>query len=214
MFSTIHKRIHILIVDDHFVVREGLISIIRRETGLAVIGESSNGLEAVEAHDRLQPDVTIMDLRMPVLGGIEAIAMIRQKHPDARILVLSNFEGDEDIHAALEAGAMGYLLKHSSGNQIVPAIHALMAGETWIPAEVAAQLTTRGRGEILSVRERDIVRRLVLGEANKEIGDALGISEQTVKSHVKNILAKLQVRDRTEAVTVALRRGIVHLPEV
>lgn len=208
------KRIYILIVDDHFVVREGLISIIRREAGMAVIGESSNGLEAVEAYDRLQPDVTIMDLRMPVLGGVEAIATIRQKHPAARILVLSNFEGDEDIHAALEAGAMGYLLKHSSGNQIVPAIHALMAGGPWIPAEVAAQLTHRERGEILSVREREIVRLLVLGEANKQIGDALGITEQTVKSHVKNILAKLKVRDRTEAVTVALRRGIVHLPEV
>ena len=208
------KPIHILIVDDHFVVREGLISIIRRETGLAVIGESSNGLEAAEAYDRLRPDVTIMDLRMPVLGGVEAIALIRSNHPGARILVLSNFEGDEDIHAALDAGAMGYLLKHSSGNQIVPAIHALMAGETWIPVEVAAQLAHRERSEILSPREREIVRLLVLGEANKQIAGALGITEQTVKSHVKNILAKLQVRDRTEAVTVALRRGIVHLPEV
>lgn len=208
------KRLHVLIVDDHFVVREGLISIIRKEAGLSVIGESSNGVEAAEAYDRLRPDVTIMDLRMPVLGGVEAIALIRQRHPGARILVLSNFEGDEDIHAALEAGAMGYLLKHSSGDQIVPAIHALMEGKTWIPAEVAAQLTNRERGEILSTRERDIIRLLVLGETNKQIADTLGISEQTVKSHVKNILAKLQVRDRTEAVTVALRRGIVHLPEV
>ena len=207
------QAIHILIVDDHFVVREGLISIIRREAGLAVVGESSNGLEAAEAYERLQPDVIIMDLRMPVLGGVEAIALIRQSHPGARILVLSNFEGDEDIHAALEAGAMGYLLKHSSGNQIVPAIHALMSGENWIPSEVAARLTSRERGEILSVREREIVRLLVLGESNKEIAGALRITEQTVKSHVKNILAKLQVRDRTEAVTVALRRGIVHLPE-
>ena len=208
------KRIHILIVDDHFVVREGLISIIRKEAGLSVVGECSNGAEAAETYDRLQPDVTIMDLRMPVLGGVEAITLIRKNHSGARILVLSNFEGDEDIHAALEAGAMGYLLKHSSGNQIVPAIHALMDGKTWIPAEVAAQLTNRERGEVLSTRERDIIRLLVLGEANKQIGDTLGITEQTVKSHVKNILAKLQVRDRTEAVTVALRRGIVHLPEV
>jgi DNA-binding NarL/FixJ family response regulator len=208
------KTIHILIVDDHFVVREGLISIIRRESGLAVVGEAANGMEAVEAYERLLPDVTIMDLRMPVLGGVEAIAAIRKRHPQSRVLVLSNFEGDEDIYAAVEAGAMGYLLKHSSGNQIVPAIHALMAGENWIPPEVAAQLNHRERNESLSSRERDIVRLLVLGEANKEIADALDITEQTVKSHVKNILAKLQVRDRTEAVTVALRRGIVHLPEI
>lgn len=206
--------IHILIVDDHFVVREGLRSIIRRETGMAVIGEAANGSEAVQIYDRLLPDVTIMDLRMPLLGGIEAIRMIMSKHANARILVLSNFEGDEDIYAALDAGAMGYLLKHSSGEQVIPAIQSVVNGQKWIPSEVAARLAARERSENLSMREREIVRLLVLGEANKQIGDALGITEQTVKSHVKSILAKLQVRDRTEAVTVALRRGIVHLPEV
>ena len=206
--------ISILITDDHFVVREGLRSILRRETDFSVVGEAANGHEAVIAHAKLRPDVTIMDLRMPVCGGVEAIRRIRASDPAARILVLSNFEGDEDIHAALAAGAMGYLLKHSSGDQVTPAIRSLMLGKRWIPREVADHLASRERGEILSEREREIVRLLVLGEANKEIASALGITEQTVKSHVKNILAKLQVRDRTEAVTVALRRGIVHLPEV
>lgn len=206
--------ISILITDDHFVVREGLRSILRREPDFTVVGEAANGLEAVTAHASLRPDVTIMDLRMPVCGGVEAIRRIRAADPAARILVLSNFEGDEDIHAALTAGAMGYLLKHSSGDQVTPAIRSLMQGKRWIPREVAGHLASRERGEILSEREREIVKLLVLGEANKEIASALGITEQTVKSHVKNILAKLQVRDRTEAVTVALRRGIVHLPEV
>ncbi|MES2660385.1 MAG: response regulator transcription factor [Verrucomicrobiota bacterium] len=206
--------ISILITDDHFVVREGLRSILRREADFTVVGEASNGHEAAIAHARLRPDVTIMDLRMPVCGGVEAIRRIRAADPAARILVLSNFEGDEDIHAALTAGAMGYLLKHSSGDQVTPAIRSLMLGKRWIPREVADHLASRERGEVLSDREREIVKLLVLGEANKQIASALGITEETVKSHVKNILAKLQVRDRTEAVTVALRRGIVHLPEV
>lgn len=205
--------IAILIVDDHFVVREGLRSLIDRQPGMAVIAEATNGAEGVERYEELHPHVTIMDLRMPVLGGVEATRRIRAKSPAAKILVLTSFEGDEDVHAAFEAGASGYLLKHSSGDQIVPAIHALMKGGTWLPPEVAGSLATRRRGEVLSVREREILARLALGDANKEIAAFIGISEQTVKSHVKSILGKLGVRDRTEAVTVALRRGIIHLPE-
>ena len=201
-------------VDDHFVVREGLRSLIRREPGMIVIAEAVNGEEGVEMYERLQPHVVVMDLRMPVMGGIEAIRAIRSNSPEARILVLTSFEGDEDIHAAFDAGASGYLLKHSSGDQVVPAVHALMKDQPWIPPEVESHLAARQRSEILSPREREIVRHLALGEANKEIGASIGISEQTVKSHVKNILAKLHVRDRTEAVTVALRRGIIHLPEL
>lgn len=203
----------ILVVDDHFVVRAGLRDILQHEPDLLVVGEATNGREALEAYSRLLPDVTVLDLRMPVCGGVEAIRLIRAKHPEARILVLSSFDGDEDIHSALSAGAMGYLLKHSSGDQITPAVRALLKGKRWIPLEIASHLASRERSEILSEREREIVRLLVLGEANKQIGDALGITELTVKSHMKNILAKLQVRDRTEAVTVALRRGIVHLPD-
>lgn len=205
--------IRILVVDDHFVVREGLRSIVEREADMTLVAEAANGVQAVEMYERLRPDVTVMDLRMPVQGGVEAIRLIKQKDGEARIIVLSSFSGDEDVHAALNAGAMGYLLKHSSGDQIVPAIHALMTGQKWIPPEVAGHLTSRKRGEVLTTREREIVERLALGEANKQIGNAIGITEETVKSHVKNILAKLQVRDRTEAVTVALRRGIIHLPE-
>jgi DNA-binding NarL/FixJ family response regulator len=204
----------ILVVDDHFVVRAGLRDILQHEPDLLVAGEASNGHEAIEAFSRLLPDVTVMDLRMPVCGGVEAIRLIRCKYPEARVLVLSSFDGDEDIHAALAAGAMGYMLKHSSGDQITPAVRALLKGKRWIPSEIASHLASRERGEILSEREREIVRLLVLGEANKQIGNTLGITELTVKSHMKNILAKLQVRDRTEAVTVALRRGIVHLPDV
>jgi two-component system NarL family response regulator len=203
----------ILVADDHFVVRAGIRDILSHEPDFIVAGEAANGREAVIAYSRILPDVTVMDLRMPVCGGLEAIRLIREKRPAARILVLSSYEGDEDIHAALAAGAMGYILKHSSDDQITPAIRALLQGKRWIPLEVAGQLAARERGEILSEREREIVRLLVLGEANKQIGDALGITELTVKSHMKNILAKLKVRDRTEAVTVALRRGIVHLPD-
>lgn len=203
----------ILVVDDHFVVRAGLRDILSHEPDFVIAGEAANGSEAVAAHRRLLPDVTIMDLRMPVCGGIEAIRLIRAEQATARILVLSSYEGDEDIHAAISAGAMGYILKHSSDDQVTPAIRALLQGKRWIPLEVAGQLNARERGEVLSEREREIVRLLVRGDANKEIGQALGITELTVKSHMKNILAKLQVRDRTEAVTVALRRGIVHLPD-
>jgi DNA-binding NarL/FixJ family response regulator len=207
-----NRIFRILVVDDHFVVRAGLRDILSHEPDFTVAGEASNGREAVAAYSRLLPDVTVMDLRMPVCSGLEAIRLIREKYPAARILVLSSYEGDEDIHAALAAGAMGYILKHSSDDQITPAIRTLLQGKRWIPLEVASHLAARERGEILSEREREIVRLLVLGEANKQIGDALGITELTVKSHMKNILAKLKVRDRTEAVTVALRRGIVHLP--
>ena len=208
------KNIRILIADDHFVVREGLRSILLREADFEVVGEAVNGLEAAKSYAKLKPDITVMDLRMPVCGGVEAIHSILSAYPDARILVLSNFDGDDDIHTALSAGAMGYLLKHSSGDQITPAIRALVKGEKWIPREVEKVLAIRERGEIISEREREIIHLLALGEANKQIAHTLGISEQTVKSHVKNILAKLQVRDRTEAVTVALRRGLVHLPEL
>ncbi|RYD45770.1 MAG: response regulator transcription factor, partial [Verrucomicrobiaceae bacterium] len=142
--------IRILVVDDHFVVREGIRSLIRREPGMVVIAEASHGAEGVTMHQLLNPDVTIIDLRMPVMGGVEATALIRKDAPDAKILVLTSFDGDEDIHAAFEAGASGYLLKHSSGDQVIPAVRALMQGGTWIPPEVGEHLAARQRGEVLS----------------------------------------------------------------
>ena len=205
--------VRIVVVDDHFIVREGLRSLIERQPDFLFAGQAANGAEAIQIHAELKPDIMIIDLGLPVLSGVEAIRAIRDATPDARILVLSNFEGDEDIHASFEAGASGYILKHRSGEQIVPAIRALMEGKQWIPEEIARQLKARKFVETLTLREREIVLCIAKGEANKQISTSLGISEETVKSHVKNILAKLQAKDRTEAVTLALKRGIVHLPD-
>lgn len=205
--------IRIVVVDDHFIVREGLRSLIERQPDFIFAGQAANGAEAIQVHEELKPDIMIIDLGLPVLSGVEAIRAIRDATPDARILVLSNFEGDEDIHASFEAGASGYILKHRSGEQIVPAIRALMEGKQWIPEEIARQLKARKFVETLTLREREIVLCIAKGEANKQISTSLGISEETVKSHVKNILGKLQAKDRTEAVTLALKRGIVHLPD-
>ena len=205
--------IRIVVVDDHYVVREGLRSLIERQADFVFSGQATNGAEAIEVHRELKPDVIIIDLGLPVLSGVEAIRAIHKSTPEARILVLSNFEGDEDIHNSFAAGASGYILKHRSGEQIVPAIRALMEGKGWIPAEIAQQLQVRKFAETLTLREREIVLCIAKGEANKQISTSLGITEETVKSHVKNVLAKLQAKDRTEAVTLALRRGIIHLPE-
>ena len=205
--------IRIVVVDDHFIVREGLRSLIERQPDFIFAGQAANGAEAIQVHEELKPDIMIIDLGLPVLSGVEAIRAIRAATPDARILVLSNFEGDEDIHASFEAGASGYILKHRSGEQIVPAIRALMEGKQWIPEEIARQLKARKFVETLTLREREIVLCIAKGEANKQISTSLGITEETVKSHVKNILSKLQAKDRTEAVTLALKRGIVHLPD-
>lgn len=207
------NSIRIVVVDDHFIVREGLRSLIERQPDFIFAGQAANGAEAIQVHEELKPDIMIIDLGLPVLSGVEAIRAIRDATPDARILVLSNFEGDEDIHASFEAGASGYILKHRSGEQIVPAIRALMGGKKWIPEEIARQLKARKFVETLTLREREIVLCIAKGEANKQISTSLGITEETVKSHVKNILSKLQAKDRTEAVTLALKRGIVHLPD-
>ena len=201
-----------MIADDHFVVREGLKSLIGRAAGLLVTGEASNGEEAARVFRETRPDVALVDLRMPVCDGVEAIRRILAEFPEARILVLSSHDGDEDIHNALDAGAKGYLLKHSSGDQILPAIQALMEGRQWLSPEAARRLSERNRCETLTPREKELVVLLAQGEANKQIASILGLSEETVKTHVRNILGKLQVRDRTEAVTVALRRGIIRLP--
>ena len=208
-----NEPIKVLLVDDHSIVCEGLRAILDKEDDMTAVGEAANGVAAVETYLRLRPDVTVMDLRMPLRSGVEATRLIRSHDPVARILVLSSYEGDEDIHSAIEAGAMGYLLKHIAIEKIVPAIRALMIGHRWLPPEVANRLLTRNRAGILTTREREIVHQLALGAANKEIAGVFGITEERVKTHVSNILGKLQVRDRTEAVTVALRRGIIHLPE-
>jgi DNA-binding NarL/FixJ family response regulator len=203
--------VRILVVDDHFIVRMGLIALINTEADLKVIGEADDGEQAVAQFQKLRPDLVLMDLRLPRKSGHEATRQIRHLSADAHVLVLSAFNGDEDIHAALEAGAHGYVLKSATGQDLIPAIRAVASGQRWIPQDVATQLKSRSAYEQLTSREIEVLNKLVRGLANKEIAESLKISEYTIKDHLKSILAKLRVADRTQAVTAALQRGIVHL---
>jgi two-component system NarL family response regulator len=209
--------IRLLIVDDHPVVREGLAAMLNRRADMTVIGEASNGREAIDLYRREKPDVTLMDLRMPgapnapSLGGVEAITTIRAECPNARFIVLTTYDGDEDIARALKAGAQAYLLKDTPRDQLLEAIRAIHAGGKRIAPEMAAKLADRLTTPELTHREMEVLKLIVAGQSNKEIGAALSITEGTVKVHVNNLLGKLGVSDRTQAVTEALRRGIVHL---
>jgi DNA-binding NarL/FixJ family response regulator len=203
--------IKILVVDDHFIVRIGLVALINTEPGMKVVGEADDGEHAVELFQKLKPDLVLIDSRMPGISGHEAIQKIRLLTANARVLMLSAFDGDEDIHRALEAGAHGYVLKSATGEQLIPAIQAVAGGKRWIPPEVATRLKSRNGYEQLTARELAVLKQLARGLANKEIADTLGISEYTAKDHLKSILAKLRVADRTQAVTSALQRGIIRL---
>jgi len=205
------QKIRVLVADDHFIVRIGLLSVINTEPDMHVVGEAADGSQAVEVFVKSNPDVVLMDLRMPLKDGIEATKEIRSRRPDARILMLTTFDGDTDIHRAIQAGAQGYVLKSSTGDKLIPAVRAVAAGEKWIPKEVANRLASRKLFEELTPRELQVLQQMAKGLANKEIGDVLDITGHTVKDHLKNILAKLRVADRTEAVTVALQRGIIQL---
>jgi len=209
MASTPKKRI--LIVDDHVVVRLGLRSMIESEPGMTVANEASNGLEALEMYKQDHVDLVLMDLRMSRMGGVEAIKAIREHDPQAHILVLTTYDGDENIYRALQAGAQGYLLKDVPKEEFVVAIRKVSQGDYYIPQQVAAKLAQRLPTDHLSPRELDVLRLIVSGLSNKEIGDRLGVSESTVKNHVNSLLGKLHVQDRTQAVTTALKRGIVTL---
>lgn len=203
-------KVRILVVDDHFVVRTGLLSLINTEPDLIVVGEAADGDEAIRQFDTLRPDLVVMDLRLPVRSGHEVTRHIRQIDAHARVLMLSAFEGDVDIHTALDAGASGYVLKSVTGEELIPAIQAVAAGRRWIPREVASRLKARSSFEDLTIRELEVLTQLARGLANKEIADTLGITEYTTKGHLKNILAKLRVADRTQAVIAAVQRGIIH----
>jgi two-component system NarL family response regulator len=205
------EPIRILVVDDHNIVRQGLVALLNTVPDLKVIAEASNGEEAIEIHRRHKPDITLMDLRLPKLGGADAIARIRQETPAARIVVLTTFDGDEDIYRAIQAGARGYLLKGMDIDELTEAIRSVHAGKSRIPAFVAEKLADRMGGPALTTREIEVLRRIVAGRSNKEIGTDLFISEATVKTHVNSILGKLGVTDRTQAATSALQRGIVHM---
>jgi two-component system NarL family response regulator len=205
--------IRVLICDDHPVVREGLAAMIQQQPDLRVVAEARDGHEAVALYAAHLPDVTLMDLRMPGLDGVAAITTIRSQHAAARILVLTTFDGDEDIFRGLAAGARGYLLKDAGRAALLEAIRAVHAGKTHVPPDVAVRLAGRWGNPQLTARELDVMRLLAQGMSNGEIGRALVIAEGTVKVHVNSILTKLGAADRTQAVTIALRRGIIRLDE-
>ncbi|HEX3681521.1 MAG TPA: response regulator transcription factor [Bryobacteraceae bacterium] len=205
------EPIRILVADDHHVVRQGLVALLKTVSGFEVVAEAADGKQALDCFDKHQPDITLMDLRMPKLGGVEAVAQIRRKYPVARIIVLTTFDGDEDIYRALQAGAKGYLLKGMFGEELIEAIRAVHAGKTRIPSPIAERLADRMGGPALTSRELEVLKQIVAGRSNKEIGGELSISEATVKTHINSILGKLGVTDRTQAATTALQRGIVHL---
>ena len=205
------EKIRILIADDHYIVRIGLVALVNTEPDMQVVAEAADGAQALELYAKATPDLALLDMRMPVKSGIQTTLEIRGKFPSARILMLTAFDGDEEIYKALEAGAQGYVLKSSSGEQLLPAVRAVAAGRRWIPAEIANRLAARNLFEKLTARELQVLQQLAKGLANKEIADVLHITEHTVKDHLKAILGKLRVADRTEAVTIAVQRGIIHL---
>jgi DNA-binding NarL/FixJ family response regulator len=205
------ERIRIVIADDHSVVREGLVSLIKRKSDMVVVAEASNGRDAVDLWKKHQPDVTLIDLRMPELDGVSVIKQIRELDETAPIVVLTTYDGDEDIYRAIKAGAKAYLLKDTARDALVECVRKVYAGETYLPPLLAAKLAERVSGETLSAREVEVLRRMAAGKSNKEIGAELFISEGTVKTHVKSIFAKLDVVSRTEAVATATRRGLIQL---
>ena len=205
------NQIRVMVVDDQGVVRQGIVALINTVADMKVIAEATNGQEAIEQFRAHRPDVTLMDLRMPVVGGVEAIGRIRREFPGARIIVLTTFDGDEDIYRSLQAGAQGYLLKDMFFDELEEAVRKVHGGSRRIPTAVAEKLAERMSGSDLTARELEVLEQIVRGRSNKEIGHLLNISEATVKSHINNILSKLGVNDRTQAATTALQRGIVHL---
>jgi DNA-binding NarL/FixJ family response regulator len=204
-------KLGIMLVDDHYLVRVGLTSIIALEPDMTVCAEAATGEQAIALFAAKRPDVTLMDLRLPGMSGLETTQAIRVEFPDARIIILSTYVSDEEIYAALQGGAMAYLVKSVAREELVLTIRKAAAGRRHVPPEVAARLADRLSHATLSGRELDVLRLLVGGKRNREIASALDITEGTVKLHVSSILGKLDVADRTEAVTVALQRGLVHL---
>lgn len=203
--------LRILIADDHPIVREGLAAILNRREDMTVVAEASNGREAVERYFEHLPDVALLDLRMPEMTGVEAIVAIKQKHPTARLMVLTTFDSDEDIFRALQAGAKAYFLKDAPRDEIISCVRSVSSGLTVIPPAIAAKLAGHLSITALTSRELEVLRVMADGKSNKQIAQALGITEGTVKSHVNAIMRKLDANDRTQAVTGALRQGLLRL---
>lgn len=204
-------KIKLIVIDDQAVVRQGFVALINTVSDMEVIAEGINGEQAIDLYRQHKPDVMLIDLRMPVIGGVEAITTIRSEFPEARVIVLTTYDGDEDIYRSLQAGAKGYLLKDMFFEELETAIRSVHAGSRRIPAVIAERLAERMTGSILTTRELEVLELIVKGRSNKEIGSELKISEATVKSHVNSVLSKLGVTDRTQAATTALQRGLVHL---
>jgi DNA-binding NarL/FixJ family response regulator len=206
-----HSLIRILTVDDHPLLRKGIAALVNAEPDLKLIAEAANGEEAIEAFRSHQPDITLMDLQMPAMDGTAAIGRIREEFPDARIIVLTTYTGDTQVLRALRAGARAYILKGHVHKELLDTIRAVHAGQKRIPPDIAAELAEHSMDDELTAREIDVLRLVAAGNANKNIADQLSIGEATVKSHVSNILSKLGANDRSHAVTIGLKRGIIEL---
>jgi len=205
------RMIRVLLVDDHPLLRDGVAAIVGNQSDMEVVGEARDGGEAVERFRELRPDVTLMDLQMPGMNGVDAIAAICSEHPEARIIVLTTYAGDAQAVRALKAGAVGYLLKSTLRTELIDAIHNVHRGQRHVHREIADEIALHVVDESLTAREITILQLVSIGKANKQVAAELGLSEETVKGHLKNIFAKLDVADRTHAVTVAARRGIIEL---
>jgi DNA-binding NarL/FixJ family response regulator len=206
-----NEKIKVMIVDDHPLLRVGVASIVNARSDMTVMAQTGTGEEAVALFSQHRPDVTLMDLRLPKMSGVDAILAIRARFPMARFVVLTTYEGDEDIHRALEAGAKGYIIKGMPYQTLIEALLRVHGGGRFLPPPVARALASRMPDSDLSSREQEVLRNLVAGMSNKEIAGLLGITEATVKCHVSTILMRLNVSDRTQAVVTALQRGLVHL---
>jgi DNA-binding NarL/FixJ family response regulator len=205
----IARSLTILVADDHPMVREGLVAVINRQPDMRVVAEAGNGREAVEKFVTLRPDIALLDLRMPMMDGIEAAMSIHEHAPEARLVIVTTYQSEEDIYRALRGGVQGYLLKDAPVEDLIECIHSVGDGKTWIPPAVGAKLARRVTERSLTAREMEVIRALAKGKSNKEIGVALNISEGTVKVHVTHMLEKLNVTGRTEAIGAAMKRGLV-----
>ena len=203
--------IRILCVDDHPLLREGVAAVLANQPDLQLVGSASNGREAIEMFRRLHPDVTLMDLRMPDMNGIQVIGTLRSEFPAARFIVITTFPGDVQALQALKAGASGYLLKSSLGEALIDTIRTVHAGKRWIPPEIAREIGQYAADDALTDREIEVLQRIAAGQSNKQIAIELSVTESTIKAHIHSILPKLNANDRTHAVTIALKRGILDL---